>query len=165
MFKRVKNIISVLFSLVKFILIKIVRKREFSFRPIERFSPGTMINIHRGGYLKLGNRVRAHQGTKLSVTSGGTLEVGDDTAFNYNCIVVARKSIKIGTGVIFGPNVMIFDHDHDFRSSSIMNGSAFKEKNIVIDYYRSSLNEMHETIDELRLRKPGEKYYLSNIIK
>lgn len=40
-----------------------------------------------------------------------------------------------------------------------------KEKNIVIDYYRSSINEIHETIDELRLRKPGEKYYLSNIIK
>lgn len=40
-----------------------------------------------------------------------------------------------------------------------------KEKNIVIDYYRSAINEMHETLDELRLRKPGEKYYLSNIIK
>ncbi len=40
-----------------------------------------------------------------------------------------------------------------------------KEKNITIDYYRSSINEIHETIDELRLRKPGEKYYLSNIIK
>lgn len=40
-----------------------------------------------------------------------------------------------------------------------------KEKNIAIDYYRSSINEIHETIDELRLRKHGEKYYLNNIIK
>ena len=39
-----------------------------------------------------------------------------------------------------------------------------KEKNIVIDYYRTSLNEIHQTIDELRLEKPGEKYYLTNIL-
>ena len=39
-----------------------------------------------------------------------------------------------------------------------------KEKNIVIDYYKSSLNEIHETIDELRLLKPGENYYLANIL-
>ena len=42
-----------------------------------------------------------------------------------------------------------------------------KEKNITIDYYKSSLDEIHEKPDfsEIRLRKPGQKYYLRNISK
>lgn len=42
-----------------------------------------------------------------------------------------------------------------------------KEKNIVIDYYKSYLDQIHEKRDlsEIRLRKPGQKYYLRNISK
>lgn len=132
MFKTIKNIISILYSLVRFSVIKILRPREFVFFHIERFSPNTMINIWKGGKLKLGRKVRAHTGTRLSVTPNGIMEIGDNTTFNYNCILVARKRIIIGNDVAFGPNVVVYDHDHDFRSSSMMNGSAFKEQEIII---------------------------------
>ena len=116
MFKRMKNIVSVVITFIRFFLIKLIRNKEFYYEAVERFSPGTMINIHKGGYLKLGRRVRAHTGTKLSVTKKGSLIIGEDTAFNYNFFIVARRNIKIGAGVIFGPNVVVYDHDHDFRS-------------------------------------------------
>lgn len=132
MFKKLKNTISVIWSLIKFCLIKLIRWKEFTFRPIERFSPSTMINIHRGGKMILGNKLRVHSGSRLSVTPGGILSIGDNTAINYNCIFVARKNTTIGKDCTFGPNVIIFDHDHDFRGSDVMNGDAFKEKEVVI---------------------------------
>lgn len=132
MFKKEKNIISIIISFIRFSLIKLIRWNEFSFHLIERFSPATMINIHRNGKLILGNKVRVHSGSRLSVTSGAELFIGDNTAINYNCIFVARESIHIGKDCTFGPNVIIFDHDHDFRGLGHMNGNAFKNKKIII---------------------------------
>lgn len=132
MFKKLKNVVSVLYTFIKFNLIKLFRPRGFSFRPIERFSPSTMINLHRGGRMVFGSKLRVHTGCRLSATSGAILAIGDNTALNYNCILVARKSITIGTDCTFGPNVIVFDHDHDFRGSAVMNGDAFKEKEITI---------------------------------
>jgi acetyltransferase-like isoleucine patch superfamily enzyme len=132
MFKRLKNVVSVIVSLVRFIIIKLLRPHGFVFYPIERFSPDTMVNIWKNGRLILGKRVRAHTGTKLSVTNGAVLEVGDDTSFNYNCIVVARKHVRIGQGVEFGPNVLIYDHDHDFRAPGGLKAGVFKSGDIEI---------------------------------
>ena len=132
MFKLVKNVLSVLYSLLKFSMIKLLRWNSFHFSFVERFSPATMINIWRGGKLCLGSRVRAHSGTRLSVTPNGTLIVGDDVKFNYGCIVVARERIEIGCGVEFGPNVVIYDHDHDFRTEGGLKAERFKSSPIYI---------------------------------
>ncbi len=132
MFRKLKNWISVVFTLMKFMLIKLIRYNEFSFQLIERFSPNTMINIYKNSRLVLGNRIRMHTGCKLSVTSGAQMIIGDNTAFNYNCILVAREKIIVGSDCTFGPGVIVYDHDHDFRNSEIMNGKDYKAVPIVI---------------------------------
>ena len=132
MFKTIKNTISVTWTLFRFFFIKLMRWNGFFYTPVERFSPATMINIHRGGKMELGNRLRVHSGSRLSVTNGAFLSIGDNTAINYNCIFVARKSIYIGKDCTFGPNVVIYDHDHDFRHSKTMNGTVFIEEEIRI---------------------------------
>ncbi len=132
MFKKTKNIISVLFTLVKFCLIKMIRGERFKFSFVERFSPNTMINLYPKGQLILGNKVRAHSGTKLSVTQNAVMKIGDNTTINYNCIFVAKKRIIIGKDVAFGPNVIMYDHDHDYRKSGVVNSDEFKCGDIVI---------------------------------
>lgn len=132
MFKTMKNVISVLFSLVKFTFVKFFRFKRFHFYLIERFSPATMINIWPDGILKLGKKVSAHSGTKLSVTREGMLCIGDRVAFNYNCIVTCRKKIMIGRDTTLGPGVLIYDHDHDFRSCEKKNSNVFKMEDVVI---------------------------------
>lgn len=132
MFKKTKNVVSVVFSFIRFFLIKMVRWRELSYKGIERFSPKTMINIYPKGKLKLGVKVRAHTGTKISVTPNAVMTIGDNTTINYNCIFVARKRIVIGKDVAFGPNVVMYDHDHDYRSCTVINSDGFKTGEIVI---------------------------------
>ena len=53
---------------------------------------------------------------------GGILCIGDRVAFNRNCIVICRSEITIGDGVIFGPGVTIYDHDHIFTDEGILPG-------------------------------------------
>lgn len=41
-------------------------------------------------------------------------------------MIVALKSVKIGKGVEFGPNVLVYDHDHDFRAIGGLKANKFK---------------------------------------
>lgn len=123
--RKLKNIISVVYTFFKFLLIKIFYQSKFKFYFIERFSPNTEIDIGKNARLFLGKKVRAHSGVKIRVRKNAEVSVGENTAFNYGCIVTSHDSIKIGINTILGPNVLIYDHDHDFRSE---NGLKLKYK-------------------------------------
>ena len=132
MFKKVKNVIAVIFSFLKFTFLKLLRWRGFEFGLIERFSPNTTINIWKQGYLSIGNKVSAHTGTKLSVTPGGIMMIDSGTKFNFNCILVAKEKIIIGKDVVFGPNVLVYDHDHDFSTSGGIRADKYITEPITI---------------------------------
>lgn len=83
-----------------------------------------------GGMIALGDRVFAERQCVI-VAVGGRLTVGAHTYFNSNCTVVCHERMKIGSGCMFGPNVCVYDHDHqygydgissDYRTSPVMIG-------------------------------------------
>lgn len=119
----IKNLISVIFTEVKFLILKIMYRKRFSYMGIQRFSPETEISISGNGKLVLGSKVRAHTGTRIKVRDNAEVVVGNDVAFNYNCLIVSHEKIEIGDGCEIGPGVLFYDHDHDFHGKSI------KEKN------------------------------------
>lgn len=55
-------------------------------------------------------------GSVLTVRQGAHLKIGKSVFINRNTIIAARKSITIGDGVTIGPNVCIYDHDHDIHN-------------------------------------------------
>jgi len=110
-----RNLGSVFYSALRFVLLKIIYRKRFRFKGLQRFSPRTQLFMMKGGSIYLGNKVRAHSGTKLRSVAGATLKVGDNVTFNYDCFIVSLKEISIGSGTEFGPNVLVYDHDHDFR--------------------------------------------------
>lgn len=132
MARKLKNIISVLFSFIRFVLIKLIHGKRFTFKGIQRFSPNTQLFFLNKGEIHLGNKVRSHTGTKIRAISGGIVEIGTNTTFNYNCMVVALKKIKIGNGVEFGPNVLVYDHDHDFRAQGGLKAKKYKYADVTI---------------------------------
>ena len=56
----------------------------------------------------------------------GIIKIGDGCFINKNCLIVAHKKIIISNGVTIGPNVCIYDHDHDGNGS-------YKSDEIIID--------------------------------
>ena len=114
--RTVNNIVSVIHSLLRMLILKIVHFDSLKFCLIERFSPNVVFEFNRGGKASLGKRVRVHSGSKIKVRAGGSLCIGDDVKMNYNCIVVARDFVEIGSGTEFGPSVYVYDHDHDYKA-------------------------------------------------
>ena len=121
-----KNAFSVLFSLVRFSVLKLFCLRRFRFYPIERFSPGVNVKVGKDARLSLGKRVRAHSGSQIVSTAGGNLQIGDDCRINSRCWIICRHRIDIASGVEFGPNVLVYDHDHDFRAEGGLKAGKYK---------------------------------------
>ena len=93
--------------------------------------PGTEIILQQGGSLRLGRNVSTYRDVTFSVL-GGTLSIGSDVTFNRNDIIVCYCAITIGSGCAFGPNVVIYDHDHRFSAEGFQM-KEFKTGPIVIE--------------------------------
>lgn len=70
--------------------------------------------IHRGGTIRLGS-YNQNRGELFLVADGGKIEIGDHCFFNTGCCVSATESVKIGNNCKFGNNLVIVDHDHNFK--------------------------------------------------
>lgn len=74
----------------------------------------TEFSFAKGTEIFIGNHFTTMQNCRVLVR-GGKLYIGDNVGINSNCIIACHDSITIGNGVGMGPNVCIYDHDHDFR--------------------------------------------------
>lgn len=113
--RQLFNLISVLFSVGKFGIMKLFHRSHFRFDGIQRFSPNTEVIIAEQGTLFLGKRVRGHRRSRLSVSGNGILKIGSNTALGNGVSITCMEEITIGEGVQIGPDTKIYDHDHDFR--------------------------------------------------
>ncbi|MCD7738778.1 MAG: acyltransferase [Lachnospiraceae bacterium] len=122
--RKLSNVISIVWSFFRLCIYKLFHISGLFFYPIERISPNVAIEIGNGGVLKLGRKVRIHSGGKIRVTRNAICTFGDNVKVNYGCMFFCLQEISIGEGTEFGPNVLVYDHDHDFRCE----GGLKKEK-------------------------------------
>ena len=120
------NLISVLFSALKFSVLKLFHFRHFYFQGIQRFSPNTEVVISDKGTIRLGKFVRAHRRSKLLAFDNGVLEIGSNTALGNGASIICMDRVVIGEGVQIGPDVKIYDHDHDFRVPGGIRAEKFR---------------------------------------
>ena len=118
---------------IKFLIRAYAYKLEYSKNALYLW-PG-----HQSGKL----HVSADRNSKVIVDksawfSDGNVKVRDNAEliikkgvyFNNNCFINARKKIVIGENSIFGPNEVIVDNNHDYKSESMKN--TFLTENIII---------------------------------
>ena len=94
-------------------------------------SPFSEIDI-RKGELSIGSGFKMRSNCHLRVRQGGRLKLGRNVSLNYCDMIVCHKEVVIGDNVEFGPNVLIFDHDHDFRVIGGLKSKVFKKGTVVI---------------------------------
>ena len=127
------NIISVIYSFIKFCFIKIFHWKGFKYSLIERFSPNTDIYfLGENAKIVLGSKVRAHTLCRLRVVGKGQIYIGDNTTMNYGCMITSRNKIQIGQEVEFGPNVLLYDHDHDYKCKGGLKAGKYTDGEITI---------------------------------
>lgn len=74
------------------------------------FSKNTSVQI---------KKINIYPNVNIRVREKGKLYIGNGTFFNNGCILTSRNNIQIGENVLFGPNVMIFDHNHNYKSNNM----------------------------------------------
>lgn len=79
------------------------------------FGRGVRCWVHEQGRLDFGKKNWLSDGCSFEA-AGGCLSLGYNNFFNTNCRVIALESIKIGDNNLFGPNVVIVDHDHAYQN-------------------------------------------------
>lgn len=78
---------------------------------------GTEIIQASAGRIIIGSGVSTKRNVTLAAV-GGKLEIGNNVSFNRSDIIACYDAITIGNNCGFGPNVVVYDHDHRFDSVS-----------------------------------------------
>lgn len=128
--RTIKSFISVVVTFFRLAIRKLFSPRKLRFGAVERISPNVLLEFNRGAKVTLGKKIRVHSGSKIKVRRGASLSIGAGTKINYNCMIVCRQSISIGVKCEFGPGVLVYDHDHDFRAG--LEKKEYKCSDVVI---------------------------------
>lgn len=126
------NILAVPHTMIRLSLMKIFYPRNIFWTGIERFSPNVVVDTDSNSKILFGERVSIHSGGRFSAVSGGQLSIGDRTSFNVGCIVACRNKVSIGENVAFGPNVMVYDHNHIMNSTDGVRNTGYSTERVII---------------------------------
>lgn len=129
---QIGNIISVAYSAIRFSILRLVSGGRIKTTLIERVSPNVVVDIDRKSKLSMGSKVRIHSGSRITAAKGGIVEIGDSVRINNNCRIACRDHIVIENGVEFGPGVLVYDHDHDFRAEGGIKSGKYKKSPVII---------------------------------
>lgn len=108
--------ISLIIGIIKILLYKILYFNRIQFESVPKLNCTFKIAIKKHSKLKLGKKFRSRNNVSFRVYNNGAANIGDNCFFNDGCSINCRKKIDIGNNVIFGQNVMLFDHDHDYKN-------------------------------------------------
>lgn len=124
--------ICVVIGVIKFIILKIKKRKRICNYWINLVSPGTEITIDRNGRLTIGKLLRMRSGCKIRVRKNAKVSIGDNFSMSNRCMVVAWEEISIGNNVQFGPGVLVYDQDHDYKAVGGMAAEKYKTSPVKI---------------------------------
>lgn len=91
------------------------KRLELGRRPSPRLLWG--LRLGKGCHVKIGDDVVIKPGARICVVEGGALSIGNNLFMNSGSSITVLGETAIGDRVLFGPNAMVFDHDHDYSSA------------------------------------------------
>lgn len=130
--KYFKAVVCVPLAGLKYAILKLKNGNRFYAVFPAIMSPLTEITVEGKSELRVGRKLKMHNGAKIRVRKGGKLEIGKNFGMSNNCVVTAYDHIKIGDDVMLGPNVLIYDQDHDYHAEGGVAAMEFKTSPIVI---------------------------------
>lgn len=129
MSRKIKYLFRLMFNVFRTSILKLISLGKFKSPMFLLASPRSEFRLEENGSILIEDNLNM-EANSLIYAFGGDIYIG--SAFvNRNCLIVSRKQIYIGKRVTIGPNVCIYDHDHDSKNESL--GDHFISKCICID--------------------------------
>ena len=97
-----------------------------------RIKQGVELKLFPGSKVCIGKAPIIGRYTTLNVAKGGTLEIGDNVGIGNRCEIACHQLIKIGSGTMLAPNVLMFDHNHTFDLRTGVNQRQYENGSIQI---------------------------------
>ncbi len=111
----IDSILKRISTLIHFMIVKLFHFGHFSFKGISVVSNSSHFTINDQGRITVGKNIGIRRNCEISVSEKGKINLEDKVFMNNGCIVVSHCQISVGGGTRLGPNVMIFDHDYNFK--------------------------------------------------
>lgn len=125
MIKRIFYFVRKILVLIK---AKIISRGKISLG--KNFCCGANLEIisRKGSKLTIGSNFLCRDNVLLSADEGGIIKIGENVFLNGNVNVISRDSVTIGDNCFIAQNVVIVDHDHDYKN----NMHNFVTKKVII---------------------------------
>lgn len=129
-YKVTKNIVP---SICGFIFYsKSLLRKDVNIIGVPRIAFSSLIGFHPGSKVKIGRSLLIGRNVTISVLSKGNLDIGTGIGIGNNNQIVCHNHILIGDNTMFGPNVMIYDHNHQFNFEDGVDRNHFRVGEVTI---------------------------------
>lgn len=102
---------------------KILHGDRLRFDPITCLALSDNIELAPDAKIDLGKSLRTRGFCSFNVQENGELILGKDIFLNRGCQFNCHSRITIGDACEFGPNVLVYDHDHIMQDGTIVDGA------------------------------------------
>ena len=99
-----------------------VHGRRLRYSPVTCLALSDSVDLSAGASVDFGRGLRTRGGCSFNVQESGRLSFGGDVFLNRGCLFNCHSSISVGDGCEFGPNVVVYDHDHAFGGGRLKDG-------------------------------------------
>ncbi|MFL0493511.1 acyltransferase [Priestia megaterium] len=127
--QKTKKLMIIGYNVFRMSLLKLFHPKSIKVGLVQNIHPSTEIAISNG-HIQLENSIFTRRNVSFRVELG-TLKVGT-SFFNQGCSITAMKNIVIGNDCLFGPNVVIVDHDHDYAYQNNLRGLHYLKDDVII---------------------------------
>ena len=119
-----------LINLIRMAFLNAVHMGNVNASLVQNINPRTEIAVFGGSKLTLKHSVFTRRNVSFRV-EGGELTIGT-SFFNQGCAITCMDNIQIGDNCLFGPNVVVVDHDHEYRYTDERRGNHYRKAPISI---------------------------------
>jgi len=114
-----KLFLKVFYTFIRTFFIRIFNKKNISIaREQRKIGSRLDIVLKRGGSLTMGSNNNIRKDCHFIANDGGKIIIGSNNFFNYNVSITSLSKVQIGDRCKIANNVVIIDHDHDFRNGN-----------------------------------------------
>lgn len=131
MFKRICDLIACAWGNMLCLVLKALRCGS-TYNSYLRIAPSAKITVDKGGRFEFGRGISIGARTICTVRENGIFKMGEMASLNADCKVVCHEKVEIGNNTIFGPNVLVYDHDHVFDTQTGVKRKEYISSEIVI---------------------------------